>query len=133
MLNPNVNNTTDQLAQAYSTIRQADAFAYASMNTLVGKLNPDPAWLPTVRQRIELLSEAGEQWQLKKSEIWAPILTQFNNYSSLFSGFAQVSSSVGNDKNAWMEILNSMSAALTTGKNVTRAAQGQFTLQLNNL
>ncbi len=133
MLNPNVNTTTDQLAQAYSTIRQVDAFAFASMNTLVGKLNPDPDWLPTVRQRIELLSEAGEQWQLKKSDIWAPILTQFNNYSTLFAGFAQVSSSVGNDKDAWMEILNTMSASLATGKNVTRAAQGQFTLQINNL
>ena len=32
-----------------------------------------------------------------------------------------------------MEILNAMSAALATGKNVTRAAEGQFTLQINNL
>ena len=32
-----------------------------------------------------------------------------------------------------MEILNTMSASLVTGKNITRAAQGQFTLQINNL
>ena len=49
MLSPNVNNATNQLALAYSTIRQVDAFAFASMNTMVGKLNPDPDWLPTVR------------------------------------------------------------------------------------
>jgi hypothetical protein len=133
MLSPNVNNATDQLAQGYSTIRQVDAFAFASMNTMVGKLNPDPDWLPTVRQRIELLSEAGEQWQLKKIDIWAPVLNQFINYATLFSGFSQVASSVGDDKDAWLEILNTMSAALATGKNVTRAAEGQFTLQINNL
>lgn len=133
MLSPNLNTTTDQLAQAYSTVRQVDAFAFASMNTLVGKLNPDPDWLPTVRQRIELLSEAGELWQQKKPQIWAPILTQFTSYSTLFSGFAQVSSTLGNDKEAWMDVLTAMSAALATGKNIAHAAQGQFTLQINNL
>jgi hypothetical protein len=133
MLSPNVNNATDQLALAYSTIRQVDAFAFASMNTMVGKLSPDPDWLPTVRQRIELLSEAGEQWQLKKTDIWAPVLNQFINYATLFSGFAQVAPNIGDDKDAWMEILNAMSAALSTGKNLTRAAEGQFTLQINNL
>ncbi len=89
--------------------------------------------MPTVRQRIELLSEAGEHWQLKKTDIWAPVLNQFINYGTLFSGFAQVAPSIGDDKDAWMEILNAMSAALATGKNLTRAAEGQFTLQINNL
>jgi hypothetical protein len=105
MLSPNVNNATDQLAQGYSTIRHVDAFAFASMNTMVGKLHPDPYWLPTVRQRIELLSEAGEQWQLKKLDIWTPVLNQFINYATLFSGFAQVASRVGDNKDAWLEIL----------------------------
>ena len=90
MLSPNVNNATDQLALAYSTIRQVDAFAFASMNTMVGKLNPDPDWLPTVRQRIELLSEAGEHWQLKKTDIWAPVLNQFINYGTLFSALRKL-------------------------------------------
>jgi hypothetical protein len=133
MLSPNVNIATDQLAQGHSNIRQVDAFAFASMNTMVAKLNPDPHWLPTVRQRIELLSEAGEQWQLKKTDVWMPVLNQFINYDTLFSGFVQVASRIGDDKKAWIGILNTMSAALATGKNVTRAAEGQFIWQINNL
>ncbi|WON73723.1 hypothetical protein [Nitrosospira sp. Is2] len=133
MLSPNVNNATDQLARGYSIIRQVDAFAFASMNTRVGRLSPNPPWAAVARQSIELLSQAGEQWQAEKLDIWTPVLNQFINYATLFSRFAQVASSVGDDKDAWMDILNTMSAALATGKNVTRAAEGQFTLQINNL
>lgn len=133
MLSPNVNNATDQLARGYSIIRQVDAFAFASMNTRVGKLSPEPLWATATREGIELLNQAGEQWQADKFDIWTPVLNQFINYATLFSGFAQAASIVGDDKDAWMDILSTMSAALATGKNVTRAAEDQFTLQINNL
>jgi hypothetical protein len=133
MLCPNVNDVTDQLAQGYSTIREVDVFAYASMNTLVGKLNPDPAWLPGVRQCIELLSEAGERWRARKTDTWTPVLNQFINYATLFSGFAHAAPTIGDDRDAWMGILNTMSAAVETGKNVTRAAEGQLIWQINHL
>lgn len=133
MLCPNVNSVTDQLAQGYSTIRQVDVFAYASMNTLVGKLIPDPPWLHGVRRCIELLSEAGERWRALKTDTWTPVLNQFINYATLFSGFAQVAPTVGNNRDAWIGILNTMGAAVETGKNVTCAAEGQFIWQINHL
>ena len=133
MLSPNINNTTDQLAQGYSTIRKVDAFAFASMHTMVGKLHPDPAWLPTVRQRIELLSEAGERWRAKKTYVWGPVLNQFINYATLFSGCAQSASRAGDDRDAWIEILNTMNAALAAGKKVTLAAESESICQINNL
>jgi hypothetical protein len=133
MLCPNVNNVTDQLAQGYSTIRQVDAFAFASMNTLVGKLDPDPDWLPAVRHHIELLSDAGDRWRSRKTDIWTPVLNQFINYATLFSGFAHVALTIGDNRNAWMEILNTMSAGVEAGKNVTRAAEGLFIWQINHL
>jgi hypothetical protein len=133
MLCPNVMTVCDELAQAYSTITKVDAFAYASMNTSIGKLSPDPDWLGPVRNELTLLSNAGAGWQQKKPTIWAPLLTQFTNYYALFSGFADVSSQMGDDTDAWLEALGQLRASLATAENASKAAEGQFVLQINNL
>jgi hypothetical protein len=133
MLCPNVMTVCDELAQAYSTITKVDAFAYASMNTSIGKLSPDPDWLGPVRNELTLLSNAGAGWQQKKPTIWAPLLTQFTNYYALFSGFAEVSSQMGDDTDAWLEALGQLRASLATAENASKAAEGQFVLQINNL
>jgi hypothetical protein len=133
MLCPNVMTVCDELAQAYSTITKVDAFAYASMNTSIGKLSPDPDWLGPVRNELTLLSTAGAQWQQQKPVIWAPLLSQFNTYYALFSGFAEISSQMRDDKDAWLEALGQLRTSLANAENASKAAEGQFILQINNL
>jgi hypothetical protein len=133
MLAPNVNPVMDNLARSYSTITRVDAFAHAAMNSAIGKLSPDPDWLGPIRQELTLLNDAGAQWQLKKPTLWAPLLTQFPDYASLFSGFAAVSNEVGNDKEAWIKLLSELSQSLVRATNASRAAEREFTLQVNNL
>jgi hypothetical protein len=133
MLCPNVMTVCDELAQAYSTITKVDAFAYASMNTSIGKLSPDPDWLGPVRNELTLLSNAGAEWQQKKPIIWAPLLTQFTNYYALFSGFADIASQMGDDTDAWLEALGQLRSSLATAEVASKAAEGQFVLQINNL
>jgi hypothetical protein len=133
MLCPNVITVCDELAQSYSTITKVDAFAYACMNTLIGKLSPDPDWLGPVRNQLALLSSSGAEWQQKKPTIWAPLLTQYTSYYTLFSGFAEVARQIGNDKDAWLQALGQLSTSLATAQNASKAAEGQFVLQINNL
>jgi hypothetical protein len=133
MLAPNVNPVMDNLARSYSTITRVDAFAYAAMNSAIGKLSPDPDWLGPIRQELTLLNAAGAQWQAQKPTVWAPILTQFVDYSSLFAGFAEVSKELGNDRDAWIKLLTELSQSLALSANVSSAAERAFTLQANNL
>lgn len=133
MLAPNVNDVIDNLALAYSTVTRVDAFAYASMNTAIGKLSPDPDWLGPMRQELVLLSNAGAQWQQKKPAIWTPLLAQFPSYASLIGAFADVAEQMGNDKEAWLAALSQLSNALLTAANASKAAEGEFVLQVNNL
>jgi hypothetical protein len=133
MLAPNVMHVKDQLAAAQQTINNVDAFAYASINTSIGKLSPDPEWLQGIRNQLKLLSISGQQWQLEKPEIWAPILTQFTNYSSLFSSFASSRDEIGDDPDAWIEVLGQLKAALNTGEQISGAAERAFRVKISDL
>ncbi|HEX8071129.1 MAG TPA: hypothetical protein VF546_14330 [Pyrinomonadaceae bacterium] len=133
MLSPNVMHVSDQLAAAQATINKVDAFAYASINTSIGKLSPDPDWLEQVRNQLKLLSLAGQQWQLEKPNLWAPILTQFSSYASLFSSFADNRKELGDDKDIWLQALDQLKGNLNTGANASRAAEDAFKLRINDL
>src|SRR5215211_1647077 len=133
MLAPNVTHVSDQLAAARATINMVDAFAYASINTSIGKLSPDPDWLEQIRDQLKLLSIAGQQWQLEKPQIWAPILTQFANYASLFSSFADSRGELGDDKDVWLEVLGQFKTSLNTGEQVSRAAEEAFKVKISDL
>lgn len=133
MLSPDVIAVSDELAQAYATISRVDAFAYAAMNTRIGQLTPDPDWLGPVRNELALLNSTGAQWQFKKPDIWTPLLLQFVDYSSQFAGVAQVAQELGDDTGTWTQLLNKLSVSLGNAATASRAAEGQFVLQINNL
>lgn len=133
MLAPNVMHVSDQLAAAQATINKVDAFAYASINTSIGKLSPDPDWLEQVRNQLKLLSYTGQQWQLEKPNIWTPILTQFTSYASLFSSFADSRAELGDDKDVWLEALGQLKAALNTGEQISSVAERAFTVKISDL
>lgn len=133
MLSPNVNTVLDNLARAYSTVTKVDSFAYASRNTFIGQLSPDPEWLRSMRSGLALINGAGAQWQQKKPEIWTPLLQCFLNYYSLFAGFTEASRSAGNDKETWIEILQELATTLGQYAIASRTAERAFTLQVNDL
>ena len=133
MLSPNIIAVTDNLTQAYLTIRQTDAFAYASIGTSIEKLSPDPEWLGLIRSQLKLLSNAGAQWQQKKPDIWSPILSQFPNYSTLISSIADVVHDLKNNKELWLKFLYQLSDSLEISKNLTKTSEEQFILQIKKL
>ena len=133
MLCPNVIDLSDDLAAAWSTISQVDAFAYASMNTLIGTLSPDPSWLGQVRTRLSLLSDAGALWQKQRADIWADTLSPFNTYYALFSGFTEASSDLGNNTEAWVQLLQELSSHLAGAAEKNRLAEQAFSDQIDNL
>ena len=133
MLCPNALDVSDELAAAYSTIVQVDSLAYASMNTLIGTLNPDPSWLGAIRTRMNLLSEAGARWQKNRPTLWAETLTSFNSYYALFSGFTDAVEDLGDNTDAWIQVLEQLSAALASAEEKTKAAESEFSLEIENL
>lgn len=133
MLSPNVMTVGDLFAEAYSNIKKADSFAYAGMNTFVGKLSPDPDWLEPVRTRISMLSNVCATWQQQKPNIWSQILLPFANYYTTFSGFAEAAKDFGDDKDAWLEALDQLKQELTTAKSATEVAEGQFEMRIKNI
>lgn len=133
MLSPDVNQVKDQLARAYSTITRVDAFAYAAINSTIGRLSPDPDWIGAIRNELVILHAAGVQWQQKKSALWAPILGQLPSYSSLFAGVADVSGQLGGDRESWIQLLGSLGESLQRSELATKAAENDFLLQVNNL
>ncbi len=133
MLSPNVIDVSDELAQAYHNIIKVDSLAYASMNTLVGTLTPDPSWLGQIRTRVDLLSAAGAQWQQKKPTIWSEVLAPFNSYYSLFAGVTEAATSLDNNTEAWKELLEQLNSHLSSIVSSTRAAEAAFSLEIENL
>ena len=133
MLCPNVIDISDELAQAYANIVKVDALAYASMNTLVGTLSPDPSWLGQIRTRVDLLSQVGAQWQQNRPSIWAEVLAPFNSYYTLFSGFTEAASDLGNNVDAWKEVLDQLSSHLASAATAAQAAEAAFKLEIKNL
>ena len=133
MLCPNVIDLSDELASAWSTILQVDSLAYASMNTLIGTLSPDPSWLSQIRTRLSLLSDAGAQWQKNRPSLWADTLSPFNSYYALFSGFTTASVDLGNNTDAWVELLGQLSTQLENAADKAKEAEQAFSDQIDNL
>jgi hypothetical protein len=133
MLSPDVNQLKDLLAQAYSTITRVDTFAYAAINSTIGRLSPDPLWVGEIRNELVILHAAGVQWQQAKSKLWAPILGQFPSYSTLFAGVADVAKQLGGNRENWIQLLGSLADSLQRSELATKAAENDFKLQVNNL
>ena len=133
MLSPNVIDTSDALAQALSNILKVDALAYAGMNTLVGTLSPDPAWLGKIRNRVALLSNVGAQWQKNRPTLWSEVLAPFNSYYALIAGFTEATAGMGNNATLWKAILQQLSTNLAAAVISAKAAEAAFQTEIDNL
>jgi len=133
MLSPNVNAVVEQLAQAYSTVARVDAFAYAAMNSTIGKLSPDPGWLEPIRNELTLLSGAGARWQQRKPQIWSALMSQFHDHATLVSGVANVARDLGNDRGSWIELLTGLRESAARATEASKAAEREFADEVSNL
>ncbi len=107
MLAPSVNVVNTLLTSAYNETLLLDAYSQTTNNLMIGKLPDDPDWLVSVRSRVAMLSTAGAQWISDKPGIWGPVLLQFTNYASAFSGVAaQAAAQKSLDDVAWKSLLS---------------------------
>lgn len=133
MLCPNAIDVSDDIASAFNTIIKIDALAYASMNTLIGVLSPDPSWLSKIRIRMAMLSDTGALWQQQKPNIWSEILQPFNSYYALFSGFAEAADGLGDDTDSWVALLTQLKERLADAVTSVESAESAFQEQVDNL
>ena len=107
MLAPNIHETNQLLTSVFNETEQIKQFAQACRNTHVGFLEPDPAWLASVRSRLHLLSDAGGAWLEDAPQAVAALLVGFQDYASSVAGLA--SETVRDPtRQEWIELLDAM-------------------------
>ncbi len=105
MLAPSINTTMNRLTDGYTSIQSLDGFSATVSNLAVVKLDPDPDWLPAVRDELGTLRTDAGNWFDVRSDIWAPVLVNFYNYSSTFQGFVSAAGRSQPDAAQWLEML----------------------------
>lgn len=133
MFAPEVNSVGDDFADAYSNIVKVDSFSYATMNTTVGRLSPDPDWLGSVRTRLAMLSAASQGWQQDRPNIWSKVLLPFADYASTFSAFAGAVDKFGDNKDLWIQALDQLAGELQKSYTMTKAAESAFTSHIKDI
>ncbi|MFI4983499.1 MAG: hypothetical protein ACHQIO_24370, partial [Nevskiales bacterium] len=106
MLSPSINVAQTLLAQGFNETLRLDSYATTANNTTIGVLAKDPDWLPSVRNRLALLGQAGANWIQDKPGIWGPVLVQFTDYASAFAGVATLQQNGRiSGKDQWIQLL----------------------------
>lgn len=132
MLSPSVDDVLRLLTQSLNEIFLIDRYAVTTNNILIGKLAPDPQWLPSVRNRVAMLGQAGSAWLSAKPGIWAPVLSQFASYNATFAAVAdEQKNGKLNTAAQWLPMLNEfLLPALSECVTATNAADAALTAQL---
>lgn len=133
MLTPDVPTVAEQLTALQNDINDVDRFAFSAMNTTIGKLSPDPDWLPSIRLELDMLRDQGAQWQAAKPGIVSEIITPFSSYYSLLDGIAQTAEALGDDTAAWLELMRKLSEQAKQNMLATEAAQRAFVERIQQL
>jgi hypothetical protein len=127
MLSPNVVDTSDDIAAAYSQYLALNSFSVSTGQIIVSPLSPDPDWLPTLRRRIAALAKISAQWQLDYPDLVSTYLLPFTNYSSTFGAFAQQVKKFGNNVELWVQALTTLHKAALDAQNKAKTAATAFT------
>ena len=133
MLNPNVVETSEDIAASYSQFLAVRSFANSSGDIVVSPLSPDPDWLPPLRQRIAALAALGAKWRLDSPDILASYYLQFTNYATTFNGFAQVSSKFEDNVELWTEALTSLKSSMAQCRSNASTSENAFTDHLGEI
>jgi len=127
MLSPNVVETSDDIAAAYSQYLALNSFSASARQIVVSPLCPDPDWLPTLRRRITALAKISGQWQLDYPDLVSTYLLPFTDYASTFGGFAQQVDKFGNNADIWIQALTALHKAAVNAQNKAKTAATAFT------
>ncbi len=130
MLSPSSIDMGDVIAEFFSNLVTIDRFSYASQNTTIGMLSPDPAWLGTVRSRLAKLSDSTQTWETDKPKIVSDLVLGFANYSTLIKGIAQTSSKFSTNEE-WLNVLGVMQQQLQAAKDKAQSASNSFTSHID--
>lgn len=130
MLAPELTVVSEDLAQGYDTFLKTDSFSYSATNTRIGSLSPDPDWLSSIRTDFRQLLAPANRWQETRPDIAVGILTPFTSHSSLMSAVSEMSAEIGNNKEAWRDILFKVENSLETAQASSRKAQDAFKAQI---
>lgn len=106
MFAPSINTTMNRLTDGYTSIQSLDGFSATVNNLAVVKLDPDPDWLPPVRVELGTLRTDAGKWFDVRSDIWAPVLVNFYNYTSIFEAFVSTASKTKLSSAKWQQLLN---------------------------
>lgn len=90
LLSPAISEVENALTSALNEILQIDNYAFTCTNLRIGKLDKDPDWLATARERIGMFSSLGSSWINDRPDIWSSVLVQFPDYASAFASLATV-------------------------------------------
>lgn len=108
MLSPEINFSNGLLTNAFNEIVGLDNYSNSVITMVIGKLEKDPSWLVSVRNRIRLLADVGKKWFLKKPDYWSQILVQFQNYTSNFESVAKLISKGDLKTDQYVSLLENM-------------------------
>jgi len=125
MLSPNVTNVCDTLAGTYTNMVKLKSYTYCCNNIQIATLTPDPNWLKTVRDHINILSDNCVPFIQNQSDIKAKIILAFIDYSTLFHGFEQISKTIPTNEE-WLEVLSQLKQGLITAKKSTYDASVEY-------
>ncbi|GAB7262011.1 MULTISPECIES: alpha-pore-forming cytotoxin subunit MakB [Dickeya] len=109
MLSPSVYDAQNLLTDSFNQVMQLDSYAFTCSNTIIGKLPDDPDWLASVRSRMSMLSDAGNNWAQDKPDLWGSILLQFPDYASTFAGVVSATAQKNKlSQSQWLELLKNV-------------------------
>lgn len=106
MFAPSINTTMNRLTDGYTSIMSLDGFSATVNNLAVVKLDPDPDWLPPVRDELDILRADAGNWFDVRSDIWAPVLLNFYNYVPTFASVAKTASKESPSSAQWLKMLS---------------------------
>ena len=106
MLAPSINTTMNRLTDGYTSILSLDGFSETVNNLAVVKLDPDPDWLPPVRDELETLRTDAGNWFNVRPNIWAPVLLNFYNYIPTFEAVVDTASKEKFSSAQWQQALS---------------------------
>jgi hypothetical protein len=131
MLSPDVVDTSEDIASAYSQFFSLNSFSASARGIVVSPLSPDPDWLPTLRNRIANLARISAQWQLDYPDLVSTYLLAFTDYSSTFGAFAEQGKKFGDNIDLWLPALNALHASALDARRRAKTAGTGFTDHLN--
>lgn len=133
MLSPNVIETGNDIAGALNQIMAVNSFSRSATMTRISPLHPDPEWLTPLRDRMRVLGQAGQQWDIDRPEIQQTYLAPFVTYATSIEAVAEQVHAGGLTRDDLMALLGAMKTELISNREKVRSANDAFAKHLSQI